>query len=89
MASPLLPCPGHRRPLPCIYDQPKATNLDKERWQLRNLLLMELAQKAQVAQPRDMVASAEDWLYRLNTMLPEVSAAHTGQGAGLGACAQA
>ncbi|XP_016074714.1 PREDICTED: fer-1-like protein 5 [Miniopterus natalensis] len=60
-----------KRPLPCIYDQPKATNLDKERWQLRNLLLMELAQKAQVAQPRDMVATAEDWLYRLNTMLPE------------------
>nr|KAF6429354.1 fer-1 like family member 5 [Molossus molossus] len=58
-------------PLPCMTDQPKATNLDKKRWQLRSLLLKELAQKAKEAQPRDMVATVEGWLYRLNAMLPE------------------
>uniref|UniRef100_A0A8D2EXC8 Fer-1 like family member 5 n=1 Tax=Theropithecus gelada TaxID=9565 RepID=A0A8D2EXC8_THEGE len=60
-----------KRPLPCMTDQPKATNLDRKRWQLRSLLLQELAQKAKQAMPRDMVATAEDWLYRLNAVLPE------------------
>ncbi|KAB1256675.1 Fer-1-like protein 5 [Camelus dromedarius] len=62
-----------KRPLPCMTDQPKATNLDKKRWQLRSLLLRELTQKAKEAQPRDMVATVEGWLYRLNAVLPEVS----------------
>lgn len=65
-----------------MTNQPKATNLDKKRWQLRSLLLKELAQKAKEAQPRDMVATVEGWLYRLNAMLPEVGAGHTGGGAG-------
>ncbi|EPQ05239.1 Fer-1-like protein 5 [Myotis brandtii] len=51
--------------------QPKATELDGKRWQLRNLLLKELAQKAKEVQPRDMVATVEGWLYRLNAVLPE------------------
>lgn len=54
--------------------QPKATELDGKRWQLRNLLLKELAQKAKEVQPRDMVATVEGWLYRLNAVLPEVGA---------------
>lgn len=61
-----------------MTDQPKATNLDRKRWQLRSLLLQELAQKAKQAMPRDMVATAENWLYRLNAVLPEVGAAHAG-----------
>lgn len=87
-SSPLLTGLGHRRPLSCMTSQPKATNLDKKRWHLRRLLLQELAQKAKEAQPRDMVATAEGWLYRLNAVLPEVG---TGQpvGAGPGAGAQA
>ncbi|XP_043323629.1 fer-1-like protein 5 [Cervus canadensis] len=60
-----------KRPLPCMTSQPKATDLDKNRWKLRRLLLQELAQKAKQAPPRDMVATAEGWLYRLNTVLPE------------------
>ncbi|KAI2524354.1 fer-1 like family member 5 [Homo sapiens] len=60
-----------KRPLPCMTYQPKATSLDRKRWQLRSLLLQELAQKAKQAKPKDMVATAEDWLYRLNTVLPE------------------
>lgn len=67
-----------------MTDQPKATNLDRKRWQLRSLLLQELAQKAKQAMPRDMVATAEDWLYRLNAVLPEVGAAHTGLELGAG-----
>lgn len=70
--SPLLPGPGHRRPLPCMTNQPKATNLDQKRWQLRSLLLQELAHKAKEVKPRDMLAMVEGWLYRLNTVLPEV-----------------
>lgn len=87
--SPLPLGPGHRRPLPCMTDQPKATDLDKKRWQLRSLLLRELAQNAKKAQPRDMVATVESWLCRLNAVLPEVSTGshphHPGWGAGLGA----
>lgn len=83
----LLPDPGHRRPLPCMTSQPKATNLDKKRWHLRSLLLQELAQKAKEAQPRDMVATVEGWLYRLNTVLPEVGTGHLAR-AGLGAHTQ-
>ncbi|XP_014647127.1 PREDICTED: fer-1-like protein 5 [Ceratotherium simum simum] len=60
-----------KRPLPCMTDQPKATELDKKRWQLRSVLLQELAQKAKEAKPRDMVATVEGWLYRLNAVLPE------------------
>nr|KAF6273936.1 fer-1 like family member 5 [Myotis myotis] len=60
-----------KRPLPCMTHQPKATELDGKRWQLRNLLLKELAQKAKEVQPRDMVATVEGWLYRLNAVLPE------------------
>lgn len=77
--SPHPPGPGHRRPLPCMTDQPKATDLDKKRWQLRSLLLQELARKAKEAQPRDMVATVEGWLYRLNAVLPEVGAGHSGR----------
>ncbi|KAJ1078187.1 hypothetical protein K5549_011514 [Capra hircus] len=57
-----------------MTSQPKATDLDKNRWKLRRLLLQELAQKAKQAPPRDMVATAEGWLYRLNAVLPEVGA---------------
>uniref|UniRef100_A0A2K6FEI9 Fer-1 like family member 5 n=1 Tax=Propithecus coquereli TaxID=379532 RepID=A0A2K6FEI9_PROCO len=60
-----------KRPLPCMTDQPTATNLDRKRWQLRSLLLQELAQKAKHAKPRDMVATVEGWLYHLNAVLPE------------------
>lgn len=59
--------------------QPKATDLDKNRWKLRRLLLQELAQKAKQAPPRDMVATAEGWLYRLNAVLPEVGAGYSGR----------
>jgi hypothetical protein len=68
-----------------MTDQPKATNLDKKRWQLRSLLLQELQQKAKEAEPRNMVAAVEGWLYRLNAVLPEVGTGHTGRGAKLGA----
>ncbi|ELV11536.1 Fer-1-like protein 5 [Tupaia chinensis] len=60
-----------KRPLPCMTDQPKATDLDRKRWHLRSLLLVELAQKAKEAKPRDMVATVEGWLHRLNAVLPE------------------
>ncbi|XP_021565491.1 fer-1-like protein 5, partial [Carlito syrichta] len=60
-----------KRPLPCMSNQPTATNLDRKRWQLRSLLLQELAQKAKQAKPKDMVATVEGWLYHLNAVLPE------------------
>ncbi|XP_036080949.1 fer-1-like protein 5 [Rousettus aegyptiacus] len=60
-----------KRSLPCMTNEPKATNLDKKRWQLRSYLLKELAQKAKEAQPREMVATVEGWLFRLNAVLPE------------------
>ncbi|KAK2508564.1 hypothetical protein MC885_016404, partial [Smutsia gigantea] len=60
-----------KRPLPCMTNQPKATDLDKKRWQLRSLLLQELAHKAKKVKPRDMLATAEGWLYRLSAVLPE------------------
>lgn len=62
-----------------MTSQPKATDLDKNRWKLRRLLLQELAQKAKQAPPRDMVATAEGWLYRLNAVLPEVGARRSGR----------
>lgn len=62
-----------------MTSQPKATDLDKNRWKLRRLLLQELAQKAKQAPPRDMVATAEGWLYRLNAVLPEVGAGYPGR----------
>uniref|UniRef100_A0A8C6QPE9 Fer-1 like family member 5 n=1 Tax=Nannospalax galili TaxID=1026970 RepID=A0A8C6QPE9_NANGA len=58
-------------PLPCMTDQPKATQLDKKKWKLRSLLLQELAQQAKEAQPRNIVATVEGWLHRLNAVLPE------------------
>lgn len=61
-----------------MTDQPRATDLDRKRWELRSLLLQELAQKAKEAKPRDMVPTVEGWLRRLNAVLPEVGA---GQGA--------
>lgn len=67
-----------------MTDHHKATDLDRKRWQLRSFLLQELAQKAREAKPRDMVATVEGWLYRLNAVLPEVGTGHTGGGAGLG-----
>ncbi|XP_019065151.1 fer-1-like protein 5 isoform X2 [Fukomys damarensis] len=60
-----------RRPLPCMADQPKATHLDRKRWQLRSLLLQDLAQKAKEAKPKNMVATVEGWLHCLNSVLPE------------------
>ncbi|XP_064428635.1 fer-1-like protein 5 [Mirounga angustirostris] len=60
-----------KHPLPCMTHQPRATELDKKRWQLRSLLLQELAQKAKDVKPRNMVATVEDWLYRLDAVLPE------------------
>lgn len=58
--------------------QPKANNLDKNKWQLRNHLLRQLAQRASEAKPRKMVVTAEDWLRRLNAVIPEVGTGHTG-----------
>ncbi|XP_035308371.1 fer-1-like protein 5 isoform X2 [Cricetulus griseus] len=58
-------------PLPCMTDQPKANNLDKKKWQLRNRLLKQLAQNAKDAKPKNMVVTAEDWLHRLNSVIPE------------------
>lgn len=66
-----------------MTDKPKATDLDKKRWQLRSRLLQELAQKAKQVKPRNMVATVEDWLYRLNAVLPEVGTGHAGGGGGL------
>ncbi|CAH7227352.1 Fer1l5 [Phodopus roborovskii] len=60
-----------RRPLPCMTDQPKANNLDKNKWELRNHLLQQLAQNATEAKPVNMVVTAEDWLRRLNSVIPE------------------
>ncbi|KAG8509687.1 Fer-1-like protein 5, partial [Galemys pyrenaicus] len=60
-----------KRPLPCMTHQPKATELDKKRWQLRSLLLQELTQSAREAKPRNMVATVEGWLHRLSAVLPE------------------
>ncbi|XP_023396913.2 LOW QUALITY PROTEIN: fer-1-like protein 5 [Loxodonta africana] len=62
-----------QHPLPCLTDQPKATELDKKRWELRSRLLQELARQAKEAKfkPKDMVATVEGWLYRLNSVLPE------------------
>lgn len=84
--STLFPDPGHRHPLPCMAHQPRATELDKKRWQLRSRLLQELSQKAKEVKPRNMVATVEDWLYRLNAVLPEVGTGHTGRGGGPEAC---
>lgn len=57
-----------------MTDEPKASNLDRKKWQLRNLLLQEVAEKAKDAKPRNMVATGEGWLRRLNAVLPEVCA---------------
>ncbi|XP_060043508.1 fer-1-like protein 5 [Erinaceus europaeus] len=63
-----------KHPLPSMTQQPKATELDKKRWQLRRLLLQELAQKSKEAKPKNMVATVEGWLFRLNSVLPEPQA---------------
>lgn len=61
-----------------MTNESKATDLDKKRWQLRSYLLKELVQKAKEAQPREMVATVEGWLFRLNAVLPEVGAGCAG-----------
>ncbi|XP_055985030.1 fer-1-like protein 5 [Sorex fumeus] len=60
-----------KHPLPHVAHYSKSTELDKKRGQLRSLLLQELAQKSMMAQPKDMVATVEGWLFRLNSVLPE------------------
>ncbi|XP_049640551.1 fer-1-like protein 5 [Suncus etruscus] len=60
-----------KHPLPRESYYSKVSELDKKRGQLRSLLLHELAQKTKMAQPRDMVATVEGWLFRLNSVLPE------------------
>ncbi|KAM6185251.1 fer-1-like protein 5 [Rhynchocyon petersi] len=60
-----------QRPLPCLTEESKATELDKKRWELRRHLLQELAKQAKEAKPKDMVATVEGWLYRLNTIVSE------------------
>ncbi|XP_075418791.1 fer-1-like protein 5 [Tenrec ecaudatus] len=59
------------RPLPCLTDQSKATELDKKKWMLRRRLLKELSKQAKETHSERMVATAEGWLYRLNSVLPE------------------
>lgn len=68
-----------------MTDQPTANSLDRNKWQLRSRLLEQLAQRAKEAKPRNMVATAEDWLRRLNAVIPEVSAGHAGWTVGPGA----
>ncbi|GAB1284876.1 Fer-1-like protein 5 [Apodemus speciosus] len=59
------------RPLPCMTDEPRANSLDKNKWQLRSQLLQQLAQRAKEAKPVNVVGMAEDWLRRLNAVIPE------------------
>lgn len=61
-----------------MTDQPRANSLDKNKWQLRRQLLQQLAQSAKEAKPLNMVGTAEDWLRRLNTVIPEVGTGCTG-----------
>lgn len=68
-----------------MTDQPMATSLDRNKWQLRSCLLQQLAQRAKEAKPRNMVVTAEDWLRRLNAVIPEVGTGHTGWTVGPGA----
>lgn len=58
--------------------QPNANNLDTNKWQLRSHLLQQLAQRAKEAKPRNMVDTVEDWLRRLNAVIPEVGTGCTG-----------
>lgn len=74
----LLTCPGLRYPLPCMTDQPRANDLDKNKWKLRSHLLQQLEQRAKEAKPVNMVGTAEDWLRRLNAVIPEVGTGCTG-----------
>ncbi|XP_021053268.1 fer-1-like protein 5 [Mus pahari] len=60
-----------RHPLPCITDQPRANSLDRNKWQLRNQLLQQIAQMAKESKPVNMVGTAEEWLHRLNAVIPE------------------
>lgn len=61
-----------------MTDQPRANNLDKNKWKLRSYLLQQLEQRAKEAKPVNMVGTAEDWLRRLNTVIPEVGTGCTG-----------
>lgn len=55
-----------------MTDQPRANSLDRNKWQLRSRLLQQLAQMAKEAKPVNMVGTAEEWLHRLNAVIPEV-----------------
>lgn len=61
-----------------MTDQPRANSLDKNKWQLRNQLLQQLAQRAKEAKPVNVVGTAEEWLHRLNAVIPEVGTGCTG-----------
>ncbi|XP_036606427.1 fer-1-like protein 5 [Trichosurus vulpecula] len=60
-------------PLPDVKDQPFVTILDQNLWKLRKLVLQELAEEAKNSEHehKEMLPKAENWLYRLNTVLPE------------------
>ena len=55
-----------------MTDEPRANSLDKNKWHLRSQLLQQLAQRAKEAKPVNVVGTAEDWLRRLNAVIPEV-----------------
>lgn len=61
-----------------MTDQPRANSLDENKWQLRSQLLQQLAQRAKEAKPMNVVGRAEDWLRRLNAVIPEVGIGCTG-----------
>ncbi|XP_074144514.1 LOW QUALITY PROTEIN: fer-1-like protein 5 [Sminthopsis crassicaudata] len=62
-----------KRPLPQISDQSYSTILDQNLWELRKLVLQELADEAMNSKHKDaeMVPAAENWLYRLNSVTLE------------------
>ncbi|XP_074066135.1 fer-1-like protein 5 [Macrotis lagotis] len=62
-----------KRPLPSLTDQPHVTILDQNLWYLRTLVLQELADEASTIKHEHtkMLSTAENWLYRLNAVLPE------------------
>ncbi|XP_031807343.1 fer-1-like protein 5 [Sarcophilus harrisii] len=62
-----------KRPLPQISDQPYSTILDQNLWKLRKLVLQELADEAMNSKHKDteMLPAAENWLYRLNSVILE------------------
>ncbi|XP_072489906.1 fer-1-like protein 5 isoform X2 [Notamacropus eugenii] len=60
-------------PLPNMTDQPYITSLDNNLWKLRKLVLQELSEEAKNSEHKhkEMLPTAENWLYRLNAVLPE------------------